>query len=271
MATDKNYDLTLDISPLDELDAFALLACQSRNLGNTTDWFGTFRGGLYGFNARIYGVVTHNKLVHSWLPLTLRIPAFTDYHVASILFNMDSAIECFAFMLNALGYAAQPDHFRDVTIARSLSRIAPKDVIGKYAENGPCKPQVKGYALVFPSLQTHWMASRSLIYTIMEHHNVSKHRHTVYSGGMMQRDPPTGLYEALKVQNDLIKKTLLPPMAEILLRSDPKTPRVNRIATEYEDRVILEDIVNGFCTFINESCVLARDDARNRIKLKSYS
>ena len=49
MATDTDFNLQLDVGPLDDLDQFSLLACQAYNFGNTTDWFGNFRGGLYGF------------------------------------------------------------------------------------------------------------------------------------------------------------------------------------------------------------------------------
>ncbi len=40
-----NFVLDFDLHAFDELDQFALLACQRYNLGNDTDWFGTFRGG----------------------------------------------------------------------------------------------------------------------------------------------------------------------------------------------------------------------------------
>lgn len=267
MKEDKDYNLDLDTSPLNELDEFALLACQEYNFGNTSDWFGTFRGGLHDFNARVHGVVTHNKLVHSWIPPKLHMPVDTEYHVASILFNMDSSIECFTFMLNAFGYAAQPDQFHDITQAISLRKIAPKDIIGISGENTP-EGQMEDYAIFFPNLQNHWITSRDFIKTIMDLHNVSKHRETICSGGMLRDDPPKGFFENINVQDDSKKKILLTPDAVIHLKDNPKEPRVNHIPTKYEDRVILEDLVCRFCTFINKSCIFARDDARKNIKLK---
>ncbi len=257
MAAQNLHSLNLDVSPLKELDTFALLACQRYNHGNATDWFGSFRGGLHGFYARVYGVRTHDELLHTWLP-RLRLPVDTEYHVTSLLFNMDSAIECFTFMLNALGNAVSPTAFRDVTAAKDLRNVAPKDIV----EN-----LVKGYASVFPHLQAHWEASRDLIVSIMENHDVSKHRQSIYSGGMLRQDPPKGFYERLKMGEDSLQKTLLSPHEETLLRANPKAPLVGRKPTSSKDRVILESIVKRFCDFINQSCVLARDDAGNGIKL----
>ena len=265
MATDADFELTFDTAPLDELDQFALLACQKYNFGNSTDWFGTFRGGLHGLHARIYGVKTHYQLVHSWIA-RLRLPTETEYHVASIFFNMDSAIECFVFMLNALGYAAMPDKFRNVTNPRSLRAVNLLDILGKLDGTTP-DPQKAGYAAVFATLQSHWWATRDLMSTIIDQHDASKHRHTIYTGGRLRPDPPDGFFERLDVRDDPTAKSLLCPHAEILLGNAPKDPKVNRKPIAFEERVVMEDIVDSFRAFINRSCVLARDDARRNIKL----
>ena len=39
----RSYQLPFDLSPLKDLDQFALLACQPYNFGNDTDWFDCFR------------------------------------------------------------------------------------------------------------------------------------------------------------------------------------------------------------------------------------
>src|SRR5438552_7832368 len=97
-----DYVLNFDVAPLEKLDQFALLASQDYNFGNATDWFGCFRGGLYGAYARLRAVQKHYFEVHAWLPVP-RVLAHAEYHLSSIFFNMDSALECLAFAINALG------------------------------------------------------------------------------------------------------------------------------------------------------------------------
>lgn len=265
MATDADFELAINTDPLTELDKFALLACQSYNFGNSTDWFGVFRGGYYGLCSRLYGVKTHYRDVHSWIARP-RLPVETEYHVSSILFGMDSAIECFTFMLNALGRGAVPTGFRDVTDGRALRRVAPRDILGEPNTSQPSGP-LQDYKIVFPNLKAYWQSNRQLVAMIMEQHDVSKHRETVYSGGMARKDPPPGFYEKLGVQDDPAKQALFWAHAEILLKNDPKEPRGNRTPTPYEDRVVLESIVDDFCEFIQESCVTALNDARTNIHL----
>ena len=268
MATDADFQLSINIDPLDDLDQFALLACQSYNFGNLTDWFGAFRGGYYGLRSRIYCTKTHYRDVHSWI-VKLRPPVETEYHVSSILFGMDSAIECFTFMLNALGCAAVPTGFHDVTDGRALKRVAPRDILGEPNATPPIPP-LQDYEIIFPTLQSHWQSNRKLVGMIMEYHDVSKHRETVYSGGMSRQDPPPGFYEKFGIQDDPTKQGLLWPHAEILLKKDPKEPRANRAPTRYEDQTVLESIVEEFCAFMEKSCVAALFDARTNIRLKHY-
>ena len=103
--------------------------------------------------------------------------------------------------------------------------------------------------------------------TIIDQHDASKHRHTIYTGGRLRDDPPDGFFERLGVQDDPIKRTLLCPHAEILLGNAPKIPKVNRKPIAFEERVVMENIVDSFRRFINTSCVLARNDARRNITL----
>ena len=51
-----DFAVHFDLEPFESLDQLALLARQDYNLGGAGDWFGEFRGGLYGFYARLYGV-----------------------------------------------------------------------------------------------------------------------------------------------------------------------------------------------------------------------
>jgi len=260
-----DYVLTFNLSDFAELDRFALLARQDYNLGNTTDWFGTFRGGLYGFYARIHGIEVNYHLVHSWIPRP-RLPVETEYHVASVFFNMDSALECLTYALNALGHAVMPTSFRDVTTRRDLAKISPRDVLG-IPEGDPPRAPLPGYTNLFPSTQTHWLANRDLIQTIFELHDVSKHRQTIYAGGMARLDPPLGFYEALGVAGKRNEEALFWPSAEIILRPDPKAPHAEQISRAREDYQTLEGLAQGFVQFIDQTSRLALADARSTIAL----
>lgn len=265
IATD-TFEMRIKTAAVGDLDTFALRAREGDNLGNSNDWFGAFRGGLFGFDARILGIKKHFRLVHSWAP-EVRYPTETEYHVASLFFGMDSAIECFVFMLNALGHAARPSEFWDVADANTLRKVAPRNILGDTSSCSP-KPTRPGYGTLFPKLQAHWIASRELVFTLMDLHDVSKHRQTIYTGGQLRPGPPPeGFFESVGAQDDTIKQMLLTPHSKILVKSDPKGRKTTPTPTTYYDRPVLEELVEHFRTFIERSCILARDDARANIKL----
>lgn len=259
------FNLPFELSNYNRLDQFALLARQNYNLGNVNDWFGAFRGGLYGFYARIHGVVTHYLTVHAWLP-TPRNPRETEYHLTSIFFNMDSAIECLTFALNALGNSVAPRSFRDISNKGALKQISPRDILGNPKAKQP-RPCLKGYKLVFPLLQSHWLANQKLLSIIVEQHDVSKHRETIYIGGMHRLDPPPGFYESLGIGNNPSARAKFWPMAEIILRKDPKSAPIGRTPQSTSDAILLETIASDFCLFINETGEYAFQDAITHIRL----
>ena len=261
-----SFSLQFDSAPFETLDQLALLARQDYNLGGAGDWFGEFRGGLYGFYARFHGVQVHYSEVHAWLP-RVRTPTETEYHLASILFQMDSALECLTFALNALGWAAQPYGFRDVTRAKELRRISPIDILGDPSRTPPLNPKA-GYAGVFPRLQATWQGQATLIARIREVHDVSKHRQTIFVGGQLRSDPPNGFYEALDIAEDDTQRALLSPMAEILLKHDAKSPAAQRTPAPVEQRQLLEDLVPSFATMIDASGTAALKDAQTNVPLK---
>jgi hypothetical protein len=258
--------LRFDLREFHELDEFALLACQKYNYGNQNDWFNTFRGGLYGSYARIHGVVTHYYAVHAWVPKP-RLPTETEYHLASVFFNMDSAIECVTFALNALGFCAAPTSFRDVTESTALRKVSPYDILGKDDANPP-RPAIGGYSSLFPSVQKYWKSSDKLLSMVFEQHDVSKHRGTIYVGGMARTDPPPGFYESLGVSDDASQRALFWPMKEIILQNAPKIPQTKRISQPRENHVLLQAIVPQFRDFVSETGLLALRDARRNIELK---
>src|SRR5258708_9896604 len=108
------YDINIDRVYAQKLDDFALLADQAYNLGDKGDWFGCFRGGLYGMYGRLYGVQFHHKVIHTWESKLTQMRQ-VDFQVSSLLFNMDSALECFTFGLNALGWIVEESQFKCVT------------------------------------------------------------------------------------------------------------------------------------------------------------
>jgi len=264
----KDYLLEFNVSPFKALDEFALLADQKYNLGDKDDWFGNFRGGLYGFYSRITGVQIHFRKVHSW-DFSIKDPNIVEYHVSSVFFNMDSAIECLIFALNALGYIADSTKFIDITDEKKLKKISPYNLIGRPPtySNG----FTSGYDTYFPFLKKYWCESLDLIKLIIEQHDVSKHRSNIYRGGKLRDDPPSGFFEKLGITGDRIedkaKQSIFAPMAEILIVPQLKIPRSKRKTVKLEDIPKLENIAEKFSTFINISGAKALEDAKTNIKL----
>ena len=160
------------------LRAMALRIEQSH--GNNSDWRVLFQDGLRGFAARITTVVGSLRLLDSpfQIPPDQSSPEQwaidTDSKTGEIFFGMDSAIECFVFALNAVGYLKSPSTFCDITTASGLKQIRPDNIVC-------CNPSDKknplpGYSNIFPRIVAHWSNHQALISEIMTFHDVSKHR-----------------------------------------------------------------------------------------------
>lgn len=174
---------------------------------------------------------------------------------------MDSALECFIFALNGLGYGASPMEFLDVTDYNALRRVALWNIVGN-KKRGP----LPGYAKYFPKLQAHWQAHHDLLEVVMEQHDVSKHRSRIYVGGKHRSDPPSGFYEAIGISEDSPHRFEFAPMDEIILMLAPNTPPSKHTpATNYSDLKTLEGIAESFCEFINVSNDKAYEDAVDNI------
>ena len=256
-----SYNLNIDLSYCEKLDKFALLTDQPYNLGNKGVWFGCFRGGLYGMYSRVYGIQFHNKLVHSWESKLTQMRQ-VDFHVSSILFNMDSVLECFTFGINALGWIVEDSLFKSVTSESDLKKINPFNIIGNSS-----RPPVPGYAKYFPTLQKHWKNSVKLIEKVIEHHDVSKHRESVVSGGQLRQDPPAGFEIEIEIEGRKISHSPFLNFQEILLTNAPKQPSALRSPADTNDLDVLEKLTSGFVEFIQESFKLAYEDAVASIKL----
>jgi len=258
-----DFVLRFDKSAFEQLNKFAQLACQDYNLGDVSKWFNTFRSGLYGFYLRLHGVETHYQEAHTWIPRP-RHPFETEYHLTSVLFNMDSSLECFVFALNALGYAAAPDGFRSVTERKALQNVFPRDIIGTVSAN-KIKNQLAGYEKVFPTTRKYWMEKRALIDAICELHDVSKHRHTIFWGANKSTDPPRGFYEQLGIAGMRDEEMRYWPDAEIILRNNPKAPEVDRSPDRRKDWPTLEALAGEFVRFVNQTGSLVLTDAKSNI------
>jgi hypothetical protein len=257
------FTLSFDLSPLGTLDKFGLLATQIYNLGDRGNWFYYFRASAQGVDSRVYGISLHYYELHAWLPKR-RHRTETEYHLASLFFNMDSVVECFVYMMNALGFAADALSFKDITNQKAMRAIAPRNVIGD-AKQSP----LVGYGKFFPNVQKLWVDNRALIELIMEQHDVTKHRFAYGLNGRSRNDPPPGFFESLNI--DLKFKYEFSPVEEILLETEPKIHFDQRTASRaYEDAKKLEPVAEEFAAFINASCKLVVRDATQYINLPYY-
>ena len=130
----------------------------------------------------------------------------------------------------------------------------------------PLKPLL-GYKTIFPTFQECWHRKRELLSIIIEQHDVSKHRETIFVGGMHRLDPPLGFYESLGLKDDAEIGSHFWPMAEIILQKDPKSVRMGRIPQTTSEQILLEDIAKEFCDFLKESGQNLFKDAKSNIEL----
>ena len=158
------------------------LACDPK-VGNVNNWILTFRDGLRGMLARIVAVDQNYSKLHEY---QLQSPPdgnpnewvlHCESHAAVIFFAMDSALECFVFAMNVIGFLRSPQDFRDITDPGALRKIRPRDILG-----GGRNPTPR-YEAVFPRTVAHWKANETLLSAIFEYHHVSKHRAAVVTGG----------------------------------------------------------------------------------------
>jgi hypothetical protein len=260
------YRLRFKRAYYDDLDQFGCQASDSRNLGNNGDWQLAFRHALYGLQARLLGVEIHYRQIHSRSedrerevhPLD-----WEEYQISSILFNMASSIECTAFALNALGYGANPEKFRDVTNKEALRKVSYGDILKTLETVKRPKDYVPGYDVYFPMLKGYWLSSRRLIGDIFEWHNASKHRSSIRASSIPRAPsfPETGDKTAV---TDYIAQQLTSPLAEVYLLPQPMVPWSDRHPNALEP---LESMTQEFCQFINVCSKRALEDAKCNIKL----
>lgn len=242
------------------LDDFVQRACQACNLGNDGNWFLSFRGGLYGVRSRVAGARYHSAMLHGGIP---RPPSpSVEHHIAVILHCMDSALECFVFMLNALGQATDPKGFRLIADETQLKRITPRDLL---------EDRCEGYRTLFPRVREYWHGSAELVRLIFENHDIAKHRTQTSRAGSYKEDSfPTfpgvdATPEALAEFQAALESA---PMKEVLLPRQPKLPVAER-SGDLEHWTTLEELEAGWEAMIAASFSFAVADARAGIPLST--
>ncbi len=144
------------------------------------DWISEFCGGVLGFRARISGV-QHELAELSHVRDVRLDPADLDYHLAALFFAMDSALECLAYALNAIGWACAPSDckcYMDLHVEKSLKGIN----IGIYtnAKNSCTNNKCPS----FPAMRKCWQAdaNKKCIDRLTQQHDVTKHRRATMAG-----------------------------------------------------------------------------------------
>lgn len=257
-----SYHLSFEFDSLRQLDDFALLCTQDYNYGHHGRWFSEFRGGLYGAYNRINGISDCYSRLHSWLPVR-KTQQSTETNLANLFFNVDSCLECHVYFLNALGFCRSPESFKDVTDEKALRGIGVHNIVGT-ASSGP----LDGYSEYFPNLVDHWAKNEDLLKSVVEQHDVSKHRKKNYIGGTFATSPPREFLSAFGGEDDFSKNFMFYPMKTIHLEPSPKTPACRKPQYKHADLIVLEELVPAFVSFINKTGHLALNDARATISLK---
>jgi len=234
---------------LDHIDGEGLRIAESY-AGPENHWFFNFRRAIHGLASRLRGARLHYDALHSWFPPRITIND-ADYHVASALFNMDSAIECLVFALNAVGNGKEVSKFLDLTCSKSLRRITPAIVSGDKS--------CSGFADYFPRFTSHWEQSESVIESVLEYHDVSKHRHAVAGSGQLRTDPPPGFFIGIPAEHQF----LMTPYAETILGPDAKLPMSERRNDwKNEPQATFEQLMSNFKPFIETALECALSDMR---------
>lgn len=232
------------------IDAEGLRVETARGAPTSSSWFFYLRVALQGLSGRLYGARLHYNAAHSWWPRRI-VHSDLDYHISNCLFGLDSAIECLTFGLNALGNGADVSQFHDVTDEAALRRINPGNIIGQ-------SPR-PGYATFFPNFQAHWIAHKSLIEVIFEHHDVTKHRYAAFGSGTFRNDPPDGFFDGIAED----ERFWVTPLEVIILGPEAKKPILTK-RTDWQNEPYgsLEKAMAAFKPFIEESLRLALEDAK---------
>ncbi|MCX5674297.1 MAG: hypothetical protein NTX87_04760 [Planctomycetota bacterium] len=180
--------------------------------------------------------------------------------MAVCLFCMDSAVECWVFALNAVGFGVGTRSFLDVSDDQALRRVSPENIIGKPAS------RIAGYDALFPNLVQLWRSHETDIRMIMSNHDVAKHRHSNFWGGAVRNDPPPELLQAFGVRKSAELPFPLHPMKQVLLPRQPKLP-LKDLPRDLSQWVELQEIKQQFDKLMSRTAEVALDDLRANVVL----
>lgn len=198
-------------------------------VGNRDNWLLTFRHGLRGMLARLITVDRSYVQLHEVQSTNPNEwGEVAESHAAVVFFGMDSAVECFVFAMNAVGFLKSRGDFCDITDAKALRQINPKNILG--GDPTDSRNPKPGYQKFFPRVVAHFKASEKLLATIFEYHDVSKHRSAVISGGSA---------------------------GTIYVRDDPKNPDSLMSSASHT----VESLAQGFQEFMDELLPIALEEA----------
>jgi len=236
-------EIDFNIDKINELIAiFNSISNEKVGDGN---WLAYYKRAMDGFKAIIYGLKGHynclqsmSNIIHDILKegsLTEDELIKLDHHVSDILFNLDSAIECMVFALNAIGYGIMDTNgFLSIEDDKKLREIGPHNVFNitnKFS-----------YQKYFPALVKYWLevseirgyvTPKKLWKSIRDQHDVSKHRSRIYHSHMGSK-------------NEI----------DIILDVNPKEPLNRQTPVDFNAHYpwTLNEHINAFVIFINKSC-----------------
>lgn len=165
---------------------------------------------------------------------------------------MDSALECLTFALNSFGQAVN-SQFLSISDKDKLKKVSPKNITQELIY--PFKKENKSdifisYKNLFPNLQEYWISKIEMQNIIIANHDVSKHRHSIYSSGLRNTSAPHNFYEQLGIKGVVQEEHWYWPMKEVILQKDPKETLDKQ---DPENTILLEELTAIFFEFINES------------------
>jgi hypothetical protein len=165
---------------------------------------------------------------------------------------MDSAVECWVFALNAVGFGVGTPSFLDVSDHQALRRVCPENIIGKPAS------RIAGYDALFPNLAQLWRSHEADIRMIMRNNDVAKHRHSNFWGGVRDDLAPE-LLQAFGVRKSAELPFPLQPMQQVLLPRQPRLP-LKDLPGDLAQWVELQEIKEQFDKLMSRTAEVALDD-----------
>jgi hypothetical protein len=228
---------------------------------NKNGWRSKFKDGIGGLCSRMWGSYFNYHVIHAWDDYFPKGLFKTESYIASTLFNMDSALECCVFALNALGYAIDESAFVDINDSGELARINPLNVIGNDRQRIP------GYQEYFTLFSDLWNKNKPLIDIIRENHDVTKHRQFNFIGGGQRRDPPQSYLLKHKVDNvNKLRNQEVFPWNEVLLSNNPKGFKDRPPIKKPSELIYLEKVAQSLSNLLTESGEKVKKDIVNLMR-----